>query len=195
VEAAAGSVNASQVNILNGSVLVDGRLDPASINISAGGTLSGAGTIIGDVSNAGNLILGDTAINPGRLSEIGNYFQGTGALVEGIESATHYGTFNVSGNLTLGGTLDINLLNGFDPTSGEIFDLMNYSGTESGEFAPVAGWTVLYDLNGNQQIDLEYKPVSESTNSALLSILGMTAIMAQRSIRKKRGSYSALFMS
>jgi len=196
---AGGTVSASVVNLLGGTIQVDGTLDPTSVNISAGGTLSGKGTVIGDVSNSGMVILGDSPTSPGTLSEIGNYTQnGDGTLLEGIYSATLNGVLDVTGDLKLGGTLDFDLIGGFTPTAGEIFDVINVTdGTISGAFSSISGadpgdWIVLYNPAGNQQVDLECVrvPVPDISTSALLLIIGLGGIAIEGRRRQKGSSDS-----
>ncbi|HZV04447.1 MAG TPA: hypothetical protein VE999_05090 [Gemmataceae bacterium] len=57
-----------------------------------------------------------------------------------------YGFLDVSGSATLDGTLDGNLENGYQPTSGTAFDVLNF-GSSSGQFATVdpQGWTADYN--------------------------------------------------
>ena len=88
---------------------------------------------------------------------------------EGIGSGSN-GMLDVGGNLVLGGTLDIDLLNSFAPTNGQVFDLINYNGLESGQFAGITGsdaseWTIDYNQG---QVDLEFnKPVTNLARSGL----------------------------
>ena len=66
---------------------------------------------------------------------------------------------DVTGNLVLGGTLDIDLLGRAAPTSGSVFELASYTGSISGGFSEIEGfnasdWTLVYTTPG--QVDLEY---------------------------------------
>ncbi len=49
-----------------------------------------------------------------------------GTLLFGLSSASSYGTMNISGNATLGGTVDVLWLNGFVPASGNSFAVLSY---------------------------------------------------------------------
>jgi T5SS/PEP-CTERM-associated repeat protein len=182
--AAGATIDATAVKLNGGTIQDDGTLDPPSIDVYATATLDGTGTILGDISNAGTVILGDSASGPGTLSETGNYGQSAGgALVEGIDSATDYGHFDVTGNVTLGGSLDIDLVGGFDPTHGETFDLIDYSGTESGAFAPIADWTVVYDasgINNGHEVEIEYVPDAASTLGLLSLAFSVLALVRQK---------------
>ncbi len=118
-----GTLNASSVQEKGGSLQVDGSLDPLSIHVFASATLSGDGTIDGNILNDGLVVLGDSISEPGTLSVNGNFNQDAGGVLdEGIGSLDH-GELSVAGNVGLGGTLDIALLGGFTPTNGEHFEL------------------------------------------------------------------------
>jgi hypothetical protein len=155
---AGGELSAGAVKVSGGTVQIDGVLDPAAVNVDVLGTISGIGKIIGNVTNDGTVVPGDATNAPGELMLIGDYIQNNdGYLVEGIDSASN-GLLSITGDATLGGTLDINLLGGFTPTNGETFELIGFSGTETGAFSGIsaadrADWTVLYQAG---QVDLEF---------------------------------------
>jgi len=124
----------------------------------SGGLLQGIGTITGNVSlTAGGSITGGTLTAPGTLDITGNLdLSGGGTFDEVIGSASSYSSLDVSGDVTLGGTsqLDITLLNGFNPT-GDSFTIIDPPGPElTGIFGnlPVGGnfamdgenWTISY---------------------------------------------------
>jgi RHS repeat-associated protein len=102
-----------------------------------GGTLSGAGTLNADVANAGQVMPGPSL---GILTVNGNYAQSsTGTLdteVGGTTPGTGYSQFAVSGTATLGGTLNVTLVNGFGPSSGQVFQIITFA-SASGSFATV----------------------------------------------------------
>lgn len=160
-----GTLSANAVQLMGGTIQVDGTLDPASIEVFAHATLEGTGHIAGNVTNDGTVILGDSPNAPGTLSEFGNYTQNAdGTLDEGIINAGSNGIFDVTGNLNLGGDLNIGLLGGFNPSNDELFTLFNFTGTEVGAFSGITGsdandWTVLYDANN---IELEFKEPTSS---------------------------------
>ena len=117
--------------------------------------------IVGNLTNDGTLLLGDLTTEPGTLSEIGDYIQNSdGTFFEGIGSGGS-GMFDVTGDINLGGMLDIGLLGGFNPANDEVFNLIQFNGAETGYFSGIegsdaAGWTVLYGAKVSDLIQLEY---------------------------------------
>jgi hypothetical protein len=102
-----------------------------------GGTLSGSGTINGNVVNAAQ-------VNPGGIGAVGlltingNYTQTASGILNidigGYGAGTGYDQLAVSGSVTLDGTLNVGLINGFTPLSGDQFQIVT-SGSLSGTFA------------------------------------------------------------
>ncbi len=126
---------------------VDGLLTATTIQIT-GGTLEGAGAIIGQVVNtAGDIVAGSTLVSPGRLSigeasAVGSYKQGAkGTLTELVGRASariHSGTLAVNGAVSLGGTLNVDQLGGFKFKAGETFDVMTFKkGGLTGTFSAI----------------------------------------------------------
>ena len=108
-----------------------------------GGTLSGLGTTTGDVLNTGgNVIVGDSGTTVGILTITGNYTQGPGGTLSikigGATAGTQYDQLAVGGTATLDGTLNVTLIDGFTPNSGDTFQLLT-STAESGTFASLTG--------------------------------------------------------
>ena len=110
-----------------GSTRVDGTMTQTTIEIAAG-TLSGIGTV--EATDPNGLIFGVDAIintgnSAGELTLIGDtLFQGT--LLSEIESISVYDVLNINGNMTLDidSVFDVDLLGGFSPQSGDIFDVL-----------------------------------------------------------------------
>jgi autotransporter-associated beta strand protein len=97
-----------------------------------GGLLQGSGLISGDVVNGGVVSPG---ASPGRIIISGNYTQtDEGSLnieIAGAEPVTGFDQLVVSNSVTLGGTLNVTLTNGFYPTANSRFPFLvstNYSG-------------------------------------------------------------------
>jgi hypothetical protein len=98
------------------------------------GNLKGSGEIIGNFVNFGHFASGNSA---GTFTITGDYTaQSTAVHDMEIASTSSYDIINVSGIATLGGTLNVSLLNSFVPNIGDQFTLMTY-GSKTGTFPTV----------------------------------------------------------
>ena len=122
------SAYTSAVSVTGGSLYVNGQIGGAAT--VTGGTLGGSGTIGGDVSVAagGNLagrqgqvltIQGNLALDAGSTTTV---------ALGAPEEATASGLFNVAGDVTLAGKLNVTDLGGFGPG---LYRLVDYGGTLS----------------------------------------------------------------
>jgi len=128
--------------------MVDGKLSlptGGSANIT-GGTLQGAGQLYGDVSvgnaaggAAATLIVGDSRRSSALVTMTNNYTQlATGVMdvqIGGFTAGTLYSQLSVTGPVTLGGTLNVAVINNFKP-SGQ-FTIINAPSGVTGTFATV----------------------------------------------------------
>lgn len=109
---------------------VDGTLMAPTVDI-AGGTLSGSGTIDGNVSNDATVSPGD----PATLTIQGDYTQNAGdTLVIDIASATDFSMLDVSGEASLDGTVDFDFLDGYVPGANTDFAFLQ-AGSVAGDFS------------------------------------------------------------
>ncbi len=131
-----------------------------SVNIE-GGLLQGFGTIQGNLINSGTVHPGD---GPGTLTVTGNYTQNSGGVLDiaigGLTPGSQYGVLSVTGSASLDGTLDISLLNGFTPTSGDTFVILTSSDL-NGMFTDS---TIQI---GNVTFDVEYSPAGYANDVVL----------------------------
>jgi hypothetical protein len=102
------------------------------------GTLSGAGTVIADVSNAAGTVSPGTS--PATLAIQGNYTQPGGMLLVALGGAGpgQSDVLAVSGTASLGGALHVSTISGFHPAPGQDFTILT-AGVVSGRFAHVSG--------------------------------------------------------
>jgi hypothetical protein len=119
-----------------------------TLSHQTGAVLQGRGTL--DVSsaaftNAGIVNPGDS---PGILAVTGDYPTSSTSVLNielgGVTAGTAYDQLVVSGTVTLGGTLNVTLINGFTPPAGQQFTILTYA-AETGAFATVhlpAGFTL-----------------------------------------------------
>ncbi len=136
----------------SGTTQVDGTLQTASLDLQ-GGTLTGAGTITGDVvNNGGSVAPGDT---PGALFIGGNYTQGALGFLDIVFSAgPNWRVLDITGSAALDGTLNVSFLTGFTANAGDVFTIMRY-GSRSGSFVNAGGWQF-----GNEIFTLVYNATS-----------------------------------
>lgn len=175
--ALAGFVNAGTVDIASGAILsspaqytqtagqttIDGHLS-AVANFAGGAVYGNDGTISGNVSSNASFNIGDAEMTVGELSIMGNYTQrANGSLTFDIASLNSYDQLNVSGHAQLNGLMTVNLLNGYIPQVGNMFDILNYA-SESGTFSTVVG----LPINNQEHFTLEYN----TTNLALDVVSG-----------------------
>lgn len=112
-----------------------------------GGTLK-AQHISGNITNqAGTLAPGSS---PGLLTITADYTQQAMATlrmeIAGTIRGTEYDALDVTGTLTLAGTLDVVLLNSFNPVTGSLFDILDW-GTLVGAFDTINLPTLMAGLS------------------------------------------------
>jgi hypothetical protein len=164
------------------------------VSVCANCTLNGRGTVSADVINLGSVAPGTVGSLPaaGTLTVSGNYTQ-SGVLDELIGSSGN-GLLKVGGSVTLGTSarLMIDLLNGFRPTVGETFDVVNYGAGQSGDFANASSptfamdgwdWSIDYAYKGSEVLLTAVAPTGtvsapEPASWALLT-LGLLALAAR----------------
>ncbi|BCG91070.1 hypothetical protein MesoLj113c_71800 [Mesorhizobium sp. 113-3-9] len=117
-------------NVTGGTLLVDGSLGnvmwgpivlgTSTVAIASGGSLGGAGSIAGDVSVAsGGILLG----RAGQTLSMGSLALDAGSVLDvSLGAPGNTRLFNVAGNLTLAGTLDVSDAGGFGDGLYRLFD-------------------------------------------------------------------------
>jgi fibronectin-binding autotransporter adhesin len=138
-----------------GTTIVDGTLTASTGLDVQKGTLEGKGTLVGAVTSAGTLIVGDAVTKAGLLTINGAYTQSaTGVLdvaVGGTTVGSQYGQLAVSNGVSLGGTLTLKLINGFVPELGETFTIVTGSAV-TGQFTTVKGTSI----NSGEHFEVSY---------------------------------------
>ena len=137
------------------TVLSGGGLVSTTTLDIQGGSLSGSGTVTGDVSSAGQVGPGSSS---GILNINGNYTQVTGDLnieIGGLTTGDEFDQLNISSLATLAGTLNISLINGFGPTLGNTFVILTY-GSLVGTFDTING----LDIGGGLVFQVTYGTTS-----------------------------------
>jgi hypothetical protein len=142
-----------------GTLSMDGGLiSVPRIDRSAGGAFQFTGgelqvtEFVGNLTNqGGNFAPGAT---PASSTVSGDFAQPTGTMtieLGGTTPGTGFDQLTVSGTATLGGTLQVNLLNGFMPTPGDSFEFLRATGGISGTFH-----TALWPNLAGRLLSLEY---------------------------------------
>jgi hypothetical protein len=172
-----------------GTTTVDGTLTAASAGSLSlnGGSLFGGGTLGYSVVDASAITPGDSATKTGTLTVSSTYAQNsTGALnisIGGTTVGTQYDQLKVGSGATLTGTLNVSLVNGFTPTLGSTFDILN-AGSLSGTFSTTNGLSI----NGSEHFAISY-----SGTDAILTV--MTGAAASPSFAFNRSNLRGTHMA
>jgi Ca2+-binding RTX toxin-like protein len=172
----------------NGTTLLNGGQITTSTALDIqGGQLSGAGSVLGSISNGGTTTPGFGTASPDLITLNGNYTQtSSGALSVEIGGPSNgfisgnpreYDQLGVNGLVNLDGALQINLFNNFTPQLNDQFLLVNNDGADAviGQFdnnvvaiGPIE-FSVLYNGgDGNDvvlkvtRVAINEKPVANS---------------------------------
>jgi T5SS/PEP-CTERM-associated repeat protein len=104
--------------------------------VEAGGLVGGDGLIGGDLSNRG-VVAPDASVEALEVS--GDYVQHeNGTLRIELLSSARFARLFVNGGLSLDGALEVTLGTGFIPCAGTEFRILNWTGTQDGEFSQLA---------------------------------------------------------
>ncbi|QQS09108.1 MAG: autotransporter-associated beta strand repeat-containing protein [Phycisphaerales bacterium] len=144
-----GTLYLNTTNTYSGSTTVS---EGALYLVDSGGSNTGSSTVV--VGNLGTLVgngrVAGQVINDGHVSPQGFNFNstatlhmlnsytqvGNGALDIQIESAGAFDTLEITGSAVLTGTLNVSLLNGYQPTTGDTFTILTASSV-NGTFVTV----------------------------------------------------------
>lgn len=142
-----------------GTLLINGNTSSSLMNVT-GGTLGGSGTVGGITATNGSVAPGSSAGLPGLLISNGNVTFNTGTTfnidIGGAKPGVQYDQLGVAGTVNLGAgvaNLSGSLINGFTPTPGQQFTIIESTGGITGTFAQgssinIGGtdFTITYDL-------------------------------------------------
>jgi len=124
-----GGIGTGSLNVRDGGSLF------GSATVGSTGSLGGDGTITGNVTNSGLVTPGNSS---GILTINGDYSQTNVGILQIELGGTTVGTeydqlFSASGTANLDGTLNLLSISSFDPSSGDSFQILNFS-TIAGSF-------------------------------------------------------------
>jgi hypothetical protein len=128
----AGAIAVDTLNLNNGVVTAGGGVSVAT-------ALNGNGTINGSIvmASAANVRPG---LSPGKLTITNDLTLGASGVLTielgGTTPVTGYDQLDVDGALSIGGTLQVTLANGFTPSAGNSFDILDFA-TRTGTFTTV----------------------------------------------------------
>ena len=160
-----------------------------------GGGLLGDGSITGNVNNSGGNI--EPTFLPGAppaLTINGSYAQGSGGTLIidlGGTGGGQFGALDVSGGVTLDGTVDFTTVNGFTPGAGDTFTFLQF-GSLAGDSAKIdfTNWIcpvgdTCTEVAGANRLTLEIEPAAPTPEPSTVLLLG-TGIFALACRFKKR---------
>lgn len=129
---------------LNGALLVNNGTVSGTTNVNFGSVVKGAGAFgVVNVNQGGVYAPGNS---PGVSNATAVEFENTstsfgGPMFEielaGLAPGTGYDQLHVAGQLSLGGTLAVSLIDGFTPVVGNSFDILDW-GSVSGTFSSIS---------------------------------------------------------
>ena len=129
--AAGSSASGSSIAVNGGDVQIDGTYSGSTVTTSGVGTLSGIGSISATVSDGGVVGGGDIP-SPGVLSVTSLTQPSTGGLgvdIGGLTAGSQFSQVAVTGTapVSLSGSINVRLINGFVPVSGNSFAILTAS--------------------------------------------------------------------
>jgi hypothetical protein len=156
----------------------------ATLNVSA---------LAGGLLNQGTISPG---LSPGILTVQGNYSESATALLAielgGTTVGTTFDRLAITGNASLAGLLQVTLINGFVPTSSDVFTILT-AGTRTGDFANalaqlVTGFGVFDVVYAGNSVSLtNFQPLNvvPEPSTILLSAIGAGAFAIARARRRR----------
>jgi hypothetical protein len=181
-----GTLSAASFAQSGGSTAVNtgGRLTATTITLT-GGTLTGGGTLQGNVVNtSGTIMPGD----PQSLGIMGNFSQASAGILDlDFASPSSYDHVSVTGNAALGGNLHLNLEAGFDAMIGTVFNIFSWGGIESGNF-------VFNGSANDPTFDNGTRTFDEEINGSHIDLIVMSTGVAPVAPEPSTGALLAVFM-
>ena len=174
-------------SVADGTLLVNGtHTGGGAYTVAAGATLGGTGSTSGALTVNGVVNPGTTGAGTLTVNGNGTFANGSTALFQlGGTTVGQFDKLSLTGTLAAGGTLDIDLINGFTPTAGNSFDLLDFT-TASGTFAlslPTLGGGLSWNTSqllttGTISVAAAIGAVPEPAGAAL-ALLGAAALIAR----------------
>jgi hypothetical protein len=143
----AGTTTISNTEI---SINTNGELHGQEIELSTGANFQAIGTVEADLTNSAGTLRPGFNNQTGTLDIEGDFKQSTlGSLRIDASSVLQHDVLNIDGDANLGGNLHITPLSGFTPVYGADIDIINVTGSITGEFNSITwdgffGWRAEY---------------------------------------------------
>jgi T5SS/PEP-CTERM-associated repeat protein len=148
------------------------------------GTFRGAGTLNADLASEGAVTPGNPG-GAGTLTVVGDgELQSPGALnmeIGGVAAGKQHDVLDVAGSVTLGGTLNLALIDGFTPAPGQQFAIIHAGGGVSGSFAavnPAEDWSVIVEANDVLVRRINDCPADIVTGGASAGVVNIDDLLA-----------------
>jgi fibronectin-binding autotransporter adhesin len=178
--------------VADGTLLVNGaHTGGGAYTVAAGATLGGTGSTSGALSVSGVVNPGTAGAGTLTVTGNGTFNSGSTALFQlGGTAAGQFDKLSLSGTLAAGGTLDVDLINGFTPTAGNAFDILDFT-TATGAFTlslPALGGGLSWNTSqllttGTISVAAAIAAVPEP-GAAALALLGGGALAARARRRR-----------
>jgi len=137
-----GTLTVGSADGVSGVLLLNGgEVSASTLIVESDGIVAGNGTLSVDavhrIVNGGSI---DPGLSPGRLVFQGNFEQRPSGMLRMQAAGLAAGQFDVlhvSGDVALGGTLEVTFLNGYLPKAGDAIPFLEVEGAVSGDFAQI----------------------------------------------------------
>lgn len=182
----------SQLGSLGTLTLMSGTLMTSNLFNGTNGVINGVGTISGPVTSAGTISPG---FSPGRIFTTSNLtLQATStvSMELGGTDTNLYDQIFVGNNLQVDGTLDVSLINAFDPALNNTFHLFDFA-SSGGDFAvtnlpaldPGLAWDTT-DLMSDGDISVVGAVIPEPSTCVLVfgACAGLSLLRRRRRVRR-----------
>jgi len=175
---------AGTLSLDNTTVKVKDGATAKTLTLIQSGLLRGKGTVDGNLINDANVDPGLGFV--GSFTLTGDYQQtAQGRLSVDLAGTTSnlFDHLDITGNITLGGNLKPQLVSSFVPSIGDRFDIINFSGTQSGAFGNAmfpaisssVGFGLIYDTNA---VALVAGLKGDLDGSGLVDILDLNIVLS-----------------
>ncbi len=183
-----GSNRPGRVLVMNGGrINVDANVVAVEVESFEGGILGGSGNINGTLINSGGEVQPGSldASSPfgsiGTLSVEGDFVQSAGTLQIEIGGSSLYDSLSIHGTARLGGTIEVSLVAGYAPSSGDTFVIVDSNAIIDDGYDLIGDMGQLRSevMNGKLVLTASGGVSSDFNNDKQLDCLDVDALVAQ----------------